>query len=70
MSPPLPSLSQIWADGYKTRRLPVGKDCACTRPDFEVSAPGGTVLGYSSNSTGVARLVVCHQIAQLKKEAA
>ena len=58
----LPSLSQIWADGYKTIRLPKGKDRPKDRPvDFEVRSPDGGLLGYASTSTAVAQLVTCHQ---------
>ena len=65
----LPSLSEIWAAGYKTRRLAVGKDRKGQRPDFEVTSPTGELLGHASSSTGVARLVVCHQRTTLKKGA-
>lgn len=65
----LPSLSKIWSSGYTTRRLAVGKDRSSDKPEFEVRAPDEKLLGYASTSTGVARLVVCHQIAELKKGA-
>ena len=58
----LPSLSQLWADGYQTIRLPKGKDRPKDRPvDFEVRSPDGDLLGYASTSTAVAQLVSCHQ---------
>jgi hypothetical protein len=58
----LPSLSQIWADGYKTLRLPKGKDWPKDRPvDFEVRSPDDELLGYASTATAVAQLVTCHQ---------
>ncbi len=66
----LPSLAEIFAAGYKTRRVTVGITHCNGKPDFDVIAPDGTLLGRACSSTAVARLVVRHQIAALEMEAA
>ena len=55
------TLAEVWALGYKLRRVPGGKDLVDRRTMFGITAPDGHDLGYAHTDCEVFSAVNPHR---------